>query len=121
MSTSIPIGIQQSLDLRLKECLKCLLQQKEVTSGDVLKVKISSDGTKICQKLNLINFTFTLLNEKSIAKSPKGNHTITINGSEGYELLKSLLSDIIEEIKTLSLITMNDVTFTIDYYFYMET
>ena len=47
-------GIQQSLDLRLKERLKYLLPQKEVTSGDVLKVKISGDGTKICRKLNLI-------------------------------------------------------------------
>ena len=65
-------GIQQSLSLRLKERIKYLLQQKEVTSGDILKVKISGDGTKICRKLNLINFTFMLLNEKAIAKSPKG-------------------------------------------------
>ena len=110
-------GIQQSLSLRLKEQIKYLLQQKEVTSGDILKVKISGDGTKICQKLNLFNFTFTLLNEKAIAKSPKGNHTIAvINGTEDYELLKTSLSDIIEEIRTLSSITMNNVTFPIAYY-----
>ena len=63
-------GIQQSLGSRLKERIKYLLQQKKVASGDILKVKLSGDGTKICRKLNLINFTFILLNEKAIATSP---------------------------------------------------
>ena len=71
-------GIQQSPRSRLKEQIKYLLQQKKVASGDILKVKLSGDRTKICRKLNLINFTFTLLNEKAIAMSPKGNHMIAI-------------------------------------------
>ena len=49
--------------------------------------------------------------------SPKGNHMIAIkNGTEDYELLKTSLSDVVEEIKTLSSITINDVTFPIEYY-----
>ena len=85
--------------------------------GDTLKVKLSGDGTKICRKLNLINFTFILLNEKAIAMSPKGNHTIVIiNGTEDFDLLRESLSDLIEEVKTLSSITVNNLTLPIEYY-----
>ena len=85
--------------------------------GDTLKVKLSGDGTKIYRKLNLINFTCMILNEKAIAMSPERNHTIVIiNGTEYFDLLRESLSDFIEEIKTLSLITVNNLTFPIEYY-----
>ena len=44
-----------------------MLQKKTIRATDVLQVKLSGDGTKICRKLNLINFPFTLLNEEEIA------------------------------------------------------
>ena len=95
-------GIQQSLSARLKECTKHLIDNKKIHSGNVLRVKLSGDGTKICWKLNLINFTFTLLNEDT-AMSPKGNHTTAIiNGTENYDLLKMSLSDIIKEVEQLT-------------------
>ena len=74
-------GVQQSLESRLKERVSHLLQEGKIKSGDTLQVKLSGDGTKVCRKLNVINFTFTLLNEGEIAMSPKGNHTIAIINS----------------------------------------
>ena len=72
---------------------------------------------KICHKLNLINFTFTLLNEKAIAMSSKGNHTIAIiNSTERFDLLRESLSNLIQEVKTLLSITVNEFTFPIEYY-----
>ena len=56
-------GVQQSLSARLTECTKYLLENNIIHSGDVLRVTLSGDGTKICRKLTLINFTFTFLNE----------------------------------------------------------
>ena len=110
-------GVQQSLSARLQERTKHLIDNKKIYSGDVLRVKLSGDGTKICQKLNLINFTFTLLNEDT-AMSSKGNHTIAIiNGTENYDLLKMSLSDIIKEVEQLTSLTVYDITFQVTYFF----
>ena len=94
-----------------------MLQNKTITSGEVLKVKLSSDGTKLCHKLDLINFTFILLNEKAMTMSPKGNHALAIiNGTEDYDLLKTSLSDLVEEVKHLSSVMIKGVIFPIKFY-----
>ena len=70
--------------------------------------------TKICCKLDLINL---LLNEKATTMSPKGNHTLAIiNGTEDYELLKTSLSDLVEEVEHLSSIMIKGVTVPIEFY-----
>ena len=82
-------GVQQSLKSRLSIRVQHLLKGEKISVGEKLRVKLSGDGTKICRKLNLINFTFTLLNEGALAMSPNGNHTIAIvNGSENMSILK---------------------------------
>ena len=82
-------GVQQSLSVRLQEHTKHLIKSNKINSSDVLRIKLSGDGTKICRKLNSINFTFTLLNESDRAMSSNGNHTIAIiNRTENYDHLK---------------------------------
>lgn len=111
-------GIQQSLTSRLTERVKFLLKQGKISEGDVLRLKLSGDGTKICRKLNMINITFTMLNEGKLAMSPCGNHTLAIiNGTEDYEALKNSLSDLIKEVTELKSITVNELTFEIEYFF----
>ena len=110
-------GVQQSLESRLKERVSHLLQEGKVKSGDTLQVKLSGDGTKVCRKLNVINFAFTLLNEGEIAMSPKGNHTIAIiNSTESYDVLATTLSDICDEVKRLTTLEVDDHTFCIEYF-----
>ena len=110
-------GVQQSLESRLRERVNQLVQERKVSAGDKLQVKLSGDGTKVCRKLNLINFTFTLLNEGDLAKSPKGNHTIVIiSAIEGYDTLKTALSDICEEAQRLTSIEVNGMTFPVEYF-----
>ena len=110
-------GIQQSLASRVTERVKYLLKKKSISPGDVLRLKLSGDGTKICRKLNLINITFTLLNEGKVAMSPNGNHTLAIiNGTEKYESLKTALSDLIMEVRDLKSVTVDDLTFKIEYF-----
>ena len=49
--------------------------------------------------------------------SSKGNHTLAIiNSTEDYDLLKTLLSDLVEEVKHLSSMTIEGVTFPIEFY-----
>ena len=99
-------GVQQSLHSKHKARVSHLLENEKIRVTDVLQVKLSGDGTKICRKLNLINFTFTLLNEGDIAMSPKGNHTIAIiDACDNYDALQTALSDIIKEVGELHTIT----------------
>ena len=111
-------GIQQSLKSRLITRVQCLLKDEKISAGEKLQVKLSGDGTKICRKHNLINFTFTLLNEGSVAMSPSGNHTIAIiNGSEKYEHLQIALADIIAEVRELKNLTVQQHNFEIEYFY----
>ena len=110
-------GMQQSLESRLAECVHLLLQAKKLNAGDKLKVKLSGDGTRVCQKLNLVNFTFTLLNEDDIAMSSRGNHTIAIlNVPEDYKKLAVAFNDIVTELKTLTSILIGNQKFEIEYF-----
>ena len=110
-------GMQQSLKSRLINHVQCLIKKKMINATDTLKVKLSGDGTKVCRKLNVINFTFTLLNEGDIAKSPRGNHTIAIiNGCEGYDLLANALSDIRNEVLQLKSVSLDGLDFPIEYF-----
>ena len=109
--------MQQSLESRLRERAYHLLQRHQLKAGDKLQVKLSGDGTKVCRKLSLVNFTFTLLNEGDIAMSPSGNHTIAIiNVPEYYEKLANALSDIIAEVKRLTSICVEGESFEIEYF-----
>ena len=78
---------------------------------------MTGDGTKICRKLNLINFCFTVLNEGDLAKSPRGNYAIAIiNSTEKYEDLKIALSDIRNEVQALTSINFDGMDFPIEYF-----
>ena len=48
-------GIQQVLTFRVIKRVKYLLKQGKISSGDVLKLKLSNDGTKICRKPTLLS------------------------------------------------------------------
>ena len=110
-------GVQQSLKSRLIVRIMVLLKENKIKSGETVQVKLTGDGTKICRKLNLINFCFTLLNEGDIAKSPRGNHTIAIiNSTEKYEDLKIALSDIRSEVQSLTSIKCDGMDFPIEYF-----
>ena len=110
-------GVQQSLESRLKECVSHLLQEGKMKSGNTLQVKLSGDGTKVCRKLNVINFIFTLLNEGEIAMSPKGNHTIAIiNSTESYEVLATTLSTLRDKVKRITAVEVDGHTFCIEYF-----
>ena len=107
-------GVQQSLHSKLKARVSHLLENEKIRVTDVLQVKLLGDGTKICRKLNLINFTFTLLNEGDIAMSPKGNHTIAI--IDAYEI-NDALQTAIKEVGELTAIEVNGINFKIEYFY----
>lgn len=109
-------GVQQSLRSRLTERVRHLAIT-EFESPPTLQVKISGDGTQVCQKLHLINITFTLLNEGARAMSASGNHSIAvIHTEEKYETLATALADVRAEMSTLTTVTVGGMTFSVEYF-----
>ncbi len=108
------IGVQQSLRSRLTVRLRSL---QAMDPGQTLKIKLSGDGTAIARHLNVVNFTFTLLNEGLVARSATGNHTIAIlQVPEKYDALSEALSDIAKEASELQSIELDGVSYAIEYF-----
>ena len=57
----------------------------------------------------MVNFTFTLLEEGSLAYSCEGNHTLAIlKDEEKYEPLRDALEDTRNEVERLQTITVGE-------------
>ena len=79
-------------------------------------VKISEDSTNMGKRIQVENFTYTLLDEEK-SYSYEACHPLAIfRAPEKYESLKTALQDIIEEISRLIQITVDDHTYSIEYY-----
>lgn len=80
-------------------------------------MKLTGDGMNIGKRLHVVNFGFALLDEGDKAYSSEGNHCLAIfKEPESYDCLKLCLSDIIDEAKNLSTITVDSTTFSLEYY-----
>ncbi len=75
-------GVQQSLEGRLRQRVQHLHHTTRPDASFrqnlLLHVRLSGDGTNIGKRLHVINFTFTLLEEGSLAYSAEGNHPLAI-------------------------------------------
>lgn len=101
------VGVQQSLEKRLLIRAKHLQQVSppgaEFCQTKKVRVKLSGDGTNIGKRLHVINFTFTLLDEGSVAYGYEGNHTLAVlKEPENYKSLAKGLEDIRLEVERLS-------------------
>ena len=84
---------------------------------DTVKVKLSGDGTNIGRRLKIVNFTFTILNEKEVAMGERGNYILAIiKADETYENLLQSLADLRSEMTLLNKITVNNRTYNIEYF-----
>ena len=83
----------------------------------MVRVKISGDGTNIGKRLSVINITYTILNEKNLAMSEKGNYLLAvIRAKESYKtLLQISLSDLIKEMGELKEIFVDDNIYHLEY------
>lgn len=101
------IGVQQSLASRLTATI---LHAKQVCmhtppeqllfENNIVKVKLSGDGTNVGKRLHIINFTFTLLDVSP--GSYEGNHILLMaKCEENYDCLSLALANIVEEVQVL--------------------
>ena len=81
------------------------------------RVKMTGDGTQIARGLTVINIAFTILEEGQCSRSASGNHSIAIMKlSESYGSLFHGLEDICNEAKELEILTLNGITYTIQFF-----
>ena len=97
-------GVQQSLEEHLFVQLKHLVQKTppdaSLKVAQTERVKLAGDGTRIGKHLQVVNFTFALLDEGSKAYTYEGNHVLAIfKEPENYESLGNSLQDITAEVE----------------------
>lgn len=114
-------GVQQSLEdrllIRLEQLQRVAATDAEFRRTKKIKVKLSGDGTNIGKHLHVINFTFTLLDEGSLAYGYEGNHTLAIlKEPENYESLAKGLEDIRLEVERLKQIAVGGQVYDIVYF-----
>ena len=92
------------------EPTSALLQNK------LLRVKLTGDGTNIGKRLHVVNFAFTIL-EENIPHSAAGNHCIAIfKEPEKYESMKLCLRDVVNEVSSLTSLTVGKNTYEVRFY-----
>ena len=107
---SMIIGVQQSIHLRIVQCLTHFVKQastKALSIPETIRTKITVDRTQIARSFNIVNIVFTILEEKCKACSVFGNYSVGIlKIIENYEELASGLQDICEEAVDLQVVSI---------------
>lgn len=86
-----------------------------------MKLAGDGDGTRIGKHLHVVNFTFAMPDEWSKAYTYQGNHILAIfKEPEDYESLKREL-DVIAEVEKLTVIEIDGIKYSIQYYLYPLT
>ena len=82
-----------------------------------MDIRILSKNLIVCFLITIVNTVMLIHTYVQKAYSASGNHCITIiKEPESYVSLKSALEDIINEVETLKIISINDNTYSIEYY-----
>ena len=57
-----------------------------IKNREKIKLKLSGDGTNIGKRINVVNITFTILNEETLAMSEKGKYFLNaLRTTENYD------------------------------------
>ena len=110
-------GVQLGFSDSLQEHIVKLQQTGEIKGGETINIKLSGDGTNIGKRLTVVNFTFTILNEKELAMGEKGNYVLAlIKTTETYDNIRESLADLRMEMSNLKEISVNNCTYQIEYF-----
>ena len=116
-SVGVQQSLKESLERRVQHLEKVLPPDSSFKQNRVIRIKLSGDGTRIGKRLNVTNFTYTILDEGDKAHSFEGNYPLAIfRESEKYDSLKKALADLISEVSTLTEITVAGREYKIEYF-----
>ena len=113
-------GVQQRITDRLPlriQALRKLQPENPCHNARKIRVKLTGDGTNIGKRLHVVIIAFTVIDEGVAAMLSEGNHAIAIlRTTENYEDLKLELRDIVNEVNTLKNITVDDISYEIEWF-----
>ena len=111
------IGVQVKLEESLKDQAKRLLAENKIKPTATLQIKLSGDGTRIGKRLQLFNFTFSIINEGKCAATEKGNYILAIvKTKDDYKGIRESLRDIIQDAATLTSITVEGNILNLEFF-----
>ena len=109
------IGVQQKLEDRLSVRIRHLASHS--LKSNKISIKLAGDGTNIGKHLHVINFTFTVIEEGSLAYGCEGNHSLAIlKEPEDYESLSKGLEGLRKEVENLKSIEVDGRRYELEYY-----
>ncbi len=102
LSTGFYINPVKLIKFRILRFLKNI-STENLLSNRKIRIKLSCDGTKISRMVTIINFVFTIINEKKNATTASGNYRIGAFRilKEDYETINEWLPFLVGQIKNL--------------------
>ncbi len=64
-------GVQACFKEIIVDHVRRLKSNGVIKDGETIKIKLSGDGTNIGKRISVVNITFTILNEKKMARVKK--------------------------------------------------
>ena len=111
------VGVQVKIEDGLKDQAKRLLEENKIEPNETLQIKLSGDGTRIGKRLQLFNFTYSIINEGKCAATEKGNYILAIvRTKDDYRGIRDSLKDIIQEVASLSYVIVADNTLNLEFF-----
>lgn len=84
-------GEAEGVQVKFDDSLRKQLERIKL-KDDIIKIMFSGDGAQIGKRLKIVNFTYTIVNEKEAAMGEKGNYILgLVKKTESYENLKEIL------------------------------
>ena len=99
-------GVQISFKQSLMICVKPL--ESSQPDLEELHIKFTGDGTFVGKRLHIVNFGYTILNEKRKAMADRGNYSLAIvKIKEDYDSIREALSDLVAEMRLMDSVDFN--------------
>ena len=111
-------GVRQSVLGQLNKVVTYLVKiDQSFKQHQNIRVKITGDGTSVSRSMHCIVIAFSIIRDSANPNSPGGNHTVAIlNTLEDYNSLAGSLKEVTNEIKDIKSITIEDITYTIEWF-----
>ena len=108
-------GVQMSSRESLTGQITKLQKSCTFVGIETLKIEISGDGARVGKRLQLLNVSYTIINERAVAATLQGNHIIAIvKAKDNYANIRDSQKDLNEVMRNLWKICVNGVNYKIE-------
>ena len=91
--------------------------KEKLISGDILKIKLTGDGTRIGKHIQLLNISCCIINDGEIAATERGSYVLAIiKTKDNYEGIKDSLVDLREDMAMLQTNLYAGSTFRLEFF-----